>query len=343
MNSTEASPLYCGADLHGNNVFLVVVDKSGKDVFNRRVPATITAVNKALAPYLPRIESLAVEATYNWYWLVDGWQEQDLDVRLANPAKMDQYKGLKVTGDYSDSHWLAEQLRLGILPEGYIYPKEIRPIRDALRRRQLFVRQRTQALLSLEGLFARQGIPNPGAYKLKTWESEDVRALEVDDFTRLQVSTLLESVRKSDALAQQIEGMVLEKIKPTKAYLCIQAVPGIGRILGLTILLESGEFSRFPSAGNYASYSRMVKSVRSSNAKKKGSNNGRNGNPHLAWAFIEAATYAARYYPRISSWYERKKKKRNIAVAKKALGCKLAKAVWHVMNGQVYNEKMLFG
>lgn len=100
-----------------------------------------------------------------------------------------------------------------------------------------------------------------------------------------------------------------------------------GIILGMTIVLESGEFSRFPHAGCYASYCRTVKSTRTSNGKKKGENNQRNGNPYLAWAFIEAAGFASRYYPEIQSWYDRKKKQRNNIVAKKALACKLSKAV----------------
>ena len=161
MRTTEVEKLYCGADLHGNNVVLHVCDTSGKRVFKRRVKANLDAVNHALNPYWPRIETVGVESTFNWYWFVDGLQEQGRDIRLANPAKMDQYEGLKVTDDHSDAAWLAEQTRLGILPESYVYPKETRSIRDALRRRQLFVRQRTQSLLSLASLFSRYGLDAP--------------------------------------------------------------------------------------------------------------------------------------------------------------------------------------
>jgi len=42
----------------------------------------------------------------------------------------------------------------------------------------------------------------------------------------------------------------------------LQSVPGIGPILGTTILLESGDVARFASVGDYASYCRMVESVR---------------------------------------------------------------------------------
>jgi transposase len=343
MHTTEATELYGGADLHGNNVFLAICDARGKTVLRRRVKANLDAVNKVMEPYWPRLKTMAVESTYNWYWFVDGLQEQGRDIRLANPAKMEQYEGIKSTDDESDASWLAEQVRLGILPECYIYPKEVRPIRDALRRRQLFARQRTQALLSLEAFLARYDLEIPSAATIKAWTLRDVKALKLDAFSHLQVNSLLKAVQQSDALAHQIEQLVLTKVEKTQDFIRIQQVPGIGPILGLTILLESGSFERFPNAGHYASYCRAVQTQRTSNGKKKGRNNGKNGNPYLAWAFAEAATFAARYYPRITAWYDRKKRRTIKAVAVKALACKLAKAVWHVMHGKDFEEKMLFG
>lgn len=144
-------------------------------------------------------------------------------------------------------------------------------------------------------------------------------------------------------MIERIEREVLAAVKCTNQYKRIQQVPGIGVILGMTIALEAGDFKRFSSAGDFASYCRCVKSECISNGKKKGKNNAKNGNRYLAWAFVEAATCAARSYPKIHAWYERKKMKTMAVKAKKALACKLSKVVWHVMNGGTYNEKLLFG
>jgi transposase len=309
----------------------------------RRVKANLAAVNTALEPYWDRVKQVAVESTYNWYWFVDGLRGQGRDVRLANPAKMDQYSGLKVGDDASDAGWIAEQMRLGILPECYVYPPEVRPIRDALRRRMLIVRQRTQTLLSLESLFARHALSCPRVEELKSWTAAEVDGLKLDAFTRLQVESLLSVLRQQDQVAKRIEETVRQAVKPRAEYERIQQVPGIGPVLGLVVVLESGEFGRFASAGDYASYCRTVKSERRSNDKKKGENNRKNGNPYLAWAFGEAAVYAIRYYPPIAAWYERKKRRRNQPVAMKALACKLAKAAWHVMRGENFEMVMLFG
>lgn len=344
MQTTEAQhKLYCGADLHGNNVFLTLCDQQGQRIMERRVKANLKSVNRVLDPHWDQIQTVAVESTFNWYWFVDSMREAGRDVRLANPARMEQYNGLKNSDDASDAGWLAEQLRLGILPECYVYPPEVRPIRDALRRRMLIVQQRTQSLLSLESLFARHGWAWPGTGKIKDWRLEDIAALKTDSFTELQITALLELVRKQDGLARWVETKIKENLKPKVEYDRIKQLPGIGPILGMVILLESGDFQRFGSAGDYASYCRAVKSRRLSNQKSKGQNNRKNGNRYLSWAFAEAAVYAIRYYPRIQGWYERKKRRSNVPIAQKALACKLSKATWHVMRGKDFNEAMLFG
>ncbi|VGO13052.1 hypothetical protein PDESU_01606 [Pontiella desulfatans] len=259
MQTTKADALYAGADLHGNNVFLSLCDVEGNNVFRRRVKANLGAVNAALEPFWKRIVAFGVESTFNWYWLVDGLREQGRNVKLGNPAKMEQYEGIKITNDLTDAGWLAEQLRLGIFPESYIYPKQTRPVRDALRRRQLFVRRRTQVLLSFGGLLERYGLDAPGARKMEQWTLKDIQATGLDGFVQLQLETLLDAIHESDRLAKKIEKQVLAFTKPTEQYQRTQLVPGIGISLGMLIVLESGDFKRFASAGDYASYCRAVK------------------------------------------------------------------------------------
>jgi transposase len=108
-----------------------------------------------LAPYHADIEGLVVESTYNWYWLVDGLMEADYRVHLANPAAIQQYTGLKYSDDHADARWLGHLLRLGVLPEGYIYPKADRAVRDLLRKRAYFVRQHTANVLSAQNIMVR--------------------------------------------------------------------------------------------------------------------------------------------------------------------------------------------
>ena len=141
---------YAGIDLHSSNSYLGVIDEQDERLYAKRLPNSINQILVALEPFREDLKAVVVESTYNWYWLIDGLQEEGYKVHLANPSAIKQYEGLKHTDDKWDSFWLAHLKRLNILPEGYIYPKEERPIRDLLRRRLLFVRQRTCQILSLK-------------------------------------------------------------------------------------------------------------------------------------------------------------------------------------------------
>jgi transposase len=112
--------LYGGIDLHSNNNYLGIMDKKEKKVYKKKLPNDLAEVLKALNPYRKDLEGLVVESTFNWYWLVDGLMESGYRVHLANPSAIKQYEGLKPSDDARDAFHLAQLLKLGILPEGYI-------------------------------------------------------------------------------------------------------------------------------------------------------------------------------------------------------------------------------
>ena len=147
--------LYGGIDLHANNSVVVILNEQDEVLYRKRLPNALSTILGQLAPYQTALQGLVVESTYNWYWLVDGLMEAGYRVHLANPAAMQQYSGLKYTDDHSDARWLAHLLRLGVLPEGYIYPKAERAVRDLLRKRAHLVRQHTANVLSVQNILVR--------------------------------------------------------------------------------------------------------------------------------------------------------------------------------------------
>ena len=142
-------------------------------------------------------------------------------------------------------------------------------------------------------------------------------------------------LRCADEQIDILEKTVLERVKLKPEFKLLKTVSGIGHILALTIMLETGDITRFLSVGNYASYCRCVGSKKISNGKKKGSGNTKNGNKHLSWAFVEAANFAVRYSARIKSFYQRKKSKSNGIVAIKAVAHKLCRACYYIIKDQV--------
>ena len=163
--------LYCGIDLHSRNCYLAILNEERKLIRQGRFDNDLEIVLAAVEPYREKISGIAVESTFNWYWLVDGLMAHGYRVHLANTNEAQQYKGLKYADDRHDARWLALMLLLGILPEGYIYPKEERPLRDLCRRRSFLVRKRTSLLISMRGAFGWQQGDSPSARGLRETES----------------------------------------------------------------------------------------------------------------------------------------------------------------------------
>ncbi len=256
-------------------------------------------------------------------------------VHLANTAAIVQYDGLKYTDDESDARWLAKLLRLGLLPEGYIYPKAERAVRDLLRKRSQLVRQRTSNLVSVQNLLARNRGQSLGATAIKRLSLDEVDRLLPETHLALAVKSNLNVMRAVDAQIEGLEQVIKARIKPRPEFQPLLSVSGIGEILGWTILLETGAISRFAEVGHYASYCRCVGSERLSNGKRKGRGNTKNGNRYLAWAFVEAAHFAVRYNPVIKRYYQRKRARSHGIVAIKTVAHKLARACYYILRDQV--------
>jgi len=336
--------LYVGSDLHSSNSYIGIEDENGKRVFQKKLANDPELIVNTLKPFKNDIVGIVVESTYNWYWQVDLLMAEGYQVHLANPAEIQKYSGLKYADDRHDAFWLAEMLRLNILPEGYIYPKEERPVRDLLRKRGHLVKLRTSLIISLQNILSRNN-----GYRLKVG---DVKALTTD-----RVAPLLEgnedlalsgkvSKQSIDFLTRQIktvERFILKKMELRGSYSKLLGLPGVGKILGLTIMLETGSISRFAHVGNYASYCRKVATKWISNDKKKGKGNKKSGNKYLAWAFSEAAVIARRKSSEARTYYQRKMQKTNVMVAHQALAHKLARAAYYIMrDGVDFMPKKLF-
>jgi len=327
--------LYAGIDLHSNNNVVVVQDEQDKVIGRRRLANDLRTVTEWLEPYRNDLAGVVVESTYNWYWLVDGLIEQGYRVHLANTVAIQQYNGLKYRDDASDARWLAKLLRLGQLPEGYIYPRGERAIRDLLRKRSQLVRQATMNLLSIQNLFARSRGQCISANRVKQLTPELVDGVFEDGNVALAVKS---NVKVMNCLLEQIcalETAVHGQVKLRQSYKKLLTVPGIGKILALTIMLETGDIGRFDRVGHYVSYGRLVGSCHLTNGKRKGSGNTKNGNAFLCWAFIEAANFAIRFSSTIRRYYQRKQARTKRIVALKAVAHKLARACYHIIKRDV--------
>ena len=335
--------LYCGIDLHSTSSHLCVIDETDRELLSKKVKNRLDVILRELEPYREELVGVVVESTFNWYWLVDGLMDADHVVHLANPAAMSPYKGLKYTDDRHDARWLAHLLRLDLLPTGYIYPKEERPVRDLLRKRGQLVRQRTASVLSLGNLWVRNTGEMLRGNDLKNLTVDQVESRMGTGELALAFESTMAVIETFDQQIARVEKAVLARGRLKEGYEILTSIPGVGQVLGLTILYETGDISRFPGVGNYTSYCRCVGSKRLSHGKKKGEGNRRNGNRYLSWAFIEGANFAVRYEPRARRFFERKQAKKNRAYGIRALASKLARASYFMMRDRtLFDPDLLF-
>jgi transposase len=335
--------LYAGLDLHSRNTYIGIMDKEFKRVFGKRVSNNLPLILETLDPFQDQLKGIVVESTFNWYWLIDGLMDAGYQcVHLANPSAIKQYEGIKHTDDQQDAFFLAQMLILGILPQGYIYPKQDRPVRDLARKRLFLVRHKTAHILSLQSLIARCCAQRISASEIRKFTIENLQQLLQEEYIVLSAQANLDTIVFLKQQIQRLEKAIKKKVKLNKAFQQLLTVPGIGLILAMTIMLEVGDIGRFPRVGNFASYSRCVSSQRLSDGKTKGHGNRKNGNRYLSWAFTEAAHLSRRYNENFRSYYNRKVAQANTSLATKALSNKLARICYYIMRDQVpFRENLL--
>jgi transposase len=339
-------PLYGGIDLHANNSVVVLLNDQDQVIYQQRLPKHLPTILAPWSLHHGEVEGVVVEATDNGYWLVDGLMEAGYRVHLANPAAIQQYNGLKYTDDHSDARWLAHLLRLGVLPEGYIYPKAERAVRDLLRKRAHLVRQHTANVLSVQNIMARNTGARFSVKRIHELTKQELQSMLAEE---PQVLAVTSSLVVLDCLRHQIktlEKTVHTRLHHTPSYEQWLTVQGIGTILAPTIALATGDIRRFPTVGNYASYCRCVDRNKLSNGKRTGTGNVKNGNPYLAWASMEAAPFALRLQPEAQRFSQRKlaQSRNNMVLARKAVAHKLSRACYYMMRDLVpYEATKAFG
>ncbi len=328
------SSFYCGIDLHARNCQLCIIDDEGQKCAEEKMRNNLAEILDFLAPFGTDV-SIAIESTLNWYWLVDGLMDAGFDVHLAHTLGLFMITGAKVKTDRRDASKLAKYLRLGELPEAYIYPKEKRPLRDLLRRRSDLVQLRASCYTSLRVQLLQ--------YNLNTFNGQQLKQLASEDIDQLSIP--LESQEYCHMVLVRIE-LLSEQIAAMDQYLkavtiedpCFQyllTVPGIRYTLGLTIYYEVGTIERFATPRHFSSYCRLIPGTAESDKKARRGRGSKQGNHYLKWAFTQAANIAVRYYPTCRKFRDKQANRRVGAATTMVANCilahKLARATYHVI------------
>jgi transposase len=338
---------YWGIVLSATSSHLCVVDENLSIQLQQKTANELPRIVALLDTFKSNLQ-VVLESTFNWYWLVDGLLHLGFDVCLAHPLGLSMITAAKVKTDRRDAFTLAKLLRAGMIPKAYIYPAKTRPLRDLLRRRMQAVQLRAREYGGLRQLLLREGILSSSRNEIKRTEDEDLQQWFSHPLVVMNASQKLERIELLSSQITELEQTILGLTRQKTDYKRLLRIPGIGKILALTILYEVGEISRFENVRHFSSYCRLVPGVAQSGAVSRRGRASKQGNHYLKSAFNQAAIAAVRSYRPIQGCYERQlQRHRGSArklVAYNVIAHKLAQAVFHVLRDETqYREELLFG
>jgi len=335
---------YCGIDLHVKTMYVCILDGAGQVLVHRNVPSTPAAFLEAVAPYRTELV-VAVECMFTWYWLADLCAAEHITFVLGHALAMKAIHGGKAKNDKIDSHKIAVLLRGGMLPQAYVYPAAMRSTRDLLRRRLHLVRKRGELLAHIQNTRAQYNLPAFEKRLAYPGNREGVVEHFPDPSVRKSVEVDVALIDQYDALVIDLELTIVREAKrhDGDAFHRLRSVPGIGKVLALTILYEIHDITRFDRVQEFASYARLIKCTHESAGKKLGTGGAKMGNVHLKWAFSEAAVLFLRHTTEGKRLLTRLEKKHGKGKALSILAHKIGRAVYYMLaRGTVFSmEKFL--
>jgi transposase len=335
---------YCGIDLHVKTMYVCILDGAGQVLVHRNVPSTPAAFLGAVAPYRDGLV-VAAECMFTWYWLADVCAAEGIAFVLGHALAMKAIHGGKAKNDKIDSHKIASLLRGGLMPQAYVYPAGMRSTRDLIRRRLHLVRKRGELLAHIQNTRAQYSLPAFERRLAYPANREGISAHFADPSVRKSMDIDLALIDQYDTLIVDLELTIVREAKrhDADAFHRLRSVPGIGKVLALTILYEIHDVTRFDRVQEFASYARLVKCVKTSGGKKLGTGGAKMGNVHLKWAFSEAAVLFLRHTKDGKKILAGIEKKHGKGKALSILAHKIGRAVFYMLSrGTVFSmEKFL--
>lgn len=162
----------------------------------------------------------------------------------------------------------------------------------------------------------------------------------VDSFS-FQLKLLIEQINFIEKQVSDVEKQMsdlLEKINTT-----ITTIPGIGDVIGATILGEIGDIQRFSTGAKLVAYAGIDASVSQSGEYTSTNNRmSKRGSPYLRKALVRAAFIASNHDPVFKAYYQKKRnegKHHNVALG--AVARKLCYTIYAVLKkNEVYKVQI---
>jgi len=324
---------YCGIDLHSRNIYICVIDRQQKDFVHKNLKNRDTDLFlKYIEPYKDSIV-VGCESAYAWYWLADLCADHNIEFILGHALYMKAIHGAKVKNDRVDSEKIARLMQSGMFPQAYVYPRGKRSIRDLLRRRLYFARERADMFAHIQLLNHQVNNPALGRLSKCNYKHKELKLRFTDRHILKSLDANMRLLERYDEIIRELEVYILQQTRKEyrQELSIIQSIHGIGEIIALTMLYEIDSIDRFGRVQDFISYSRLIKCPHESAGKRYGGSNGKIGNPHLKRAFSSAATYVIKFNPEIKKRFERLSSKKGPKLAYGIIARELGVTLFHLL------------
>jgi transposase len=317
---------YVGIDLHRRRSVIVRTNEAGEIVSTKRINNDPVALALEIAEAGPDAE-VVLEATYGWYWAVDLLQESGLNVHLAHPLGLN-WGHRRRKDDKTDASDLIDMLRLGRLPESWIAPPEVRELRELVRYRAKARAIQSGLKAQIHAVLAKEGVIPP---VVELWGPAGTKALD-ELVLAGAYQTHLESLRDLiigfEREIDMLDIAVHSRLKGDPGYQAIQAINGVGRVLGAVFVAEIGDVSRFAHAAKLCSWAGLTPRHRESDTTVIRGHITKQGSRLVRWAAVEAVS---RYHgtASIKSAYRRISERRGRNIGRVAAARRLLTLVYY--------------
>lgn len=335
-------------DSHKHYTLCSVATERGQIVEETRIDHQRGSIQEFLFRY-PAGEAVAVETIGNWYWIVDEIEAAGHRPLLVHARRAKLMLGNVNKTDRLDVRGLNRLQQTGTLPTVWIPPGELRAQRDLSRTRIYLVAIRTRLKNRIHATLDKYALSLSGV--------QDVFGVRCRERLGQLLARLPEPVhytaREQLAYVEQLDQSIaaldkeIEKVFALVPEISLlRSIPGIGRVLSITVNLEVGEVSRFTSAQALASYAGTGPRVHVSGGRIRYGQLRSDVNRYLKWAYAEAANSLVinqRLYPdrHVTRLYRRIKARKGHQKAIGAVSRHLAEATYWILSKQApYQEPL---
>lgn len=318
---------YLGIDLHKRSSTWALIGADRALVTKQTVPVSPECIEQGIArlPVPAHTVHAAFEPVCGWRWVEAQLRASGMSVTVANPLKTRLIADSRQKCDSIDAQTLAELLRADFLPASYVAPDEVQQLRSVVRNRTYLVQMRTGIKNRLQGMVTAMGLHE----LVDTCTTVTARTMLGQNLELKSMSDLLLELHK---MIKPIDKRLEALTKEHAVAKLLRTIPVVGAVTAAVIVAEVGDFARFTTPEQLASYAGLVPSQRSSGAKPKFGRITKIGSKYLRSACVESAMrIRANNAPDLYAFYERVKKEHSPMKARVACARKLLTVMWYMV------------